>query len=212
MSYDERVDISTELMPVEAQSVIVTDGNIPPKSRRINGVFTCKGRRITTDIPMPWAKFIAESMNKYFEDYYKASDKEGKILATLVIPADPRIKEDGRFIRPTEDGRYVLSRSSIYLKWVTHAKRNIKQVFVIKPSRLPISTKVSIKCVYYVKPKKRPYSLGDLCAGTIDCLHQIGVISDITGNIVASMDGSRIIPTYVNYRTEVIIREYKEKL
>jgi len=209
MSYESNIDINSQLFPVKAETLVVTDGNIPPKTRRINAVTTCKGRRITTDIPYPWARFIADAMTKYFDEQFKPKEGEGKVIASMVIPGDPKCKEDGRKIKVTETGRYLISRSDVYSKWISYARNRLNSLWVQKAVKLPVNNFISVKCTFYIKPKKNPIALADLCAGTIDCLYELGVLSDVSAHNVVSMDGSRIVPATENYRTEVIIREIK---
>ena len=208
--YENKIDIETELMPVKAATIVSASNSILSKTVRTNRVISCKGRHITEDIPLPWANFIADAMNKYFEEKFGARDKEGKLVASLVIPGEARMKEDSRTVRIMDNGRYAIHNTMIYSRWITYAKKGLNHAWSQKPHKLPLQGRYNVMCIFYVKPKKRPVPLPDLCAGIVDCLHKIGVISGTGATSVASMDGCRILTTSIDPRTEVFIREYKE--
>lgn len=72
---------------------------------------------------------------------------------------------------------------------------------------LPFATvdvPVNVKCVYYM-PTRRRVDLVNLQEATLDVLVKYGVILDDNVNIVASMDGSKVLYDKDYPRTEIDI-------
>lgn len=211
MAFEKNADIETQLMPVEAQNYAVSDGNIPPKISRVSAVLTALGKPITRDMPSHWARFIADAMNRYWDDMHRVKEVEGKLLCSLIIQGEAKCKEDGREVRADDKGRLYIAKTLVYQRWVTFTKQKLSKSWVKRPKELPIATKVCVTCTFYVNPKKQPHSIGDYLSGMLDCLHQIGVLSGLGRSIVVSTDGSRVLTTSRDHRTEIVIKELKEE-
>ncbi len=67
-----------------------------------------------------------------------------------------------------------------------------------------IEQPVNVKCLYYM-PTHRRVDLTNLLQATMDILVKYGILADDNSNIVASMDGSRVLYDKYNPRTEVEI-------
>lgn len=67
-----------------------------------------------------------------------------------------------------------------------------------------IEEPVNVKCLYYM-PTHRRCDLVNLQEATLDVLVKYGIIADDNSNIVASMDGSRVLYDKENPRTEIEI-------
>ena len=65
---------------------------------------------------------------------------------------------------------------------------------------------VNVECVYYM-PTHRRVDLVNLQEATLDVLVKYGILKDDNCNIVASMDGSRVLYDKINPRTEIEITE-----
>lgn len=65
---------------------------------------------------------------------------------------------------------------------------------------------VNVKCVYYMRTHRR-VDLTNLLQSTCDILVKYGILLDDNSNIVASMDGSRVLYDKENPRTEIEITE-----
>lgn len=73
--------------------------------------------------------------------------------------------------------------------------------------QIPFSTidcPVNVKCEYYM-PTKRKVDLVNLEEATLDILVKYGILADDNSNIVASMDGSRVLYDKSAPRTEIEI-------
>ena len=73
--------------------------------------------------------------------------------------------------------------------------------------QIPFSTydcPVNVKCLYYM-PTHRRVDLVNLLQCTCDILVKYGILKDDNSNIVASMDGSRVLYDKQNPRTEIVI-------
>ena len=67
-----------------------------------------------------------------------------------------------------------------------------------------IEQPVNVKCLYYM-PTHRRCDLVNLQESTLDVLVKYGILADDNSNIVASMDGSRVLYDKENPRTEITI-------
>lgn len=65
---------------------------------------------------------------------------------------------------------------------------------------------VNVECVYYM-PTHRRVDLVNLLQSTMDILVKYGILKDDNCNIVASMDGSKVLYSKENPRTEIEITE-----
>lgn len=65
---------------------------------------------------------------------------------------------------------------------------------------------VNVECVYYM-PTRRRVDLTNLLQSTLDVLVKYGILLDDNSNIVASMDGSKVLYDKENPRTEIEITE-----
>lgn len=75
--------------------------------------------------------------------------------------------------------------------------------------QMPFNTfdcRVNVECVYYM-PTKRRVDLVNLEESTLDVLVKYGILKDDNCNIVASMDGSKVLYSKENPRTEIEITE-----
>ena len=65
---------------------------------------------------------------------------------------------------------------------------------------------VNVECVYYMRTHRR-VDLTNFLQSTCDILVKYGILLDDNSNIVASMDGSRVLYSKENPRTEIEITE-----
>lgn len=82
-------------------------------------------------------------------------------------------------------------------------ERDALRQLVPKP-RKPVDTPVNVQCVYYM-PTHRRVDLVNLQECSLDILVKGGVLADDNSNIVASMDGSRVLYDKENPRAEITI-------
>lgn len=69
-----------------------------------------------------------------------------------------------------------------------------------------IDKPVNVKCLYYM-PTHRRVDLTNLLEATHDVLVKYRVLADDNANIIASVDGSRVLYDKSNPRTEIYIEE-----
>lgn len=210
MAFKENADLETQLMPVKADIYGVSDGNIPPKIRRVSTVLSATGEPITLDLPSSWTRFIADAMNSYWENINRIGDVEGKILCSMIIGGRPQCKEDDRGVMIDDKGNIRLKRKIYYSRWINRTRQDLSRSWVKKPKELPIAQKCVVTGTFYVAPEKHPKSIGDYLSGLLDCLYQVGVLSGLGRSVVVSTDGSRVVHTTQDYRTEVVIKEIVE--
>ena len=70
--------------------------------------------------------------------------------------------------------------------------------------KLAINQPVNVRCVYYMRTRRR-VDLSNLIEATHDILVKAGVLADDNSNIVASVDGSRVMYDRENPRVEITI-------
>ena len=121
----------------------------------------------------------------------------------ITIPLAPITKKNHNQI-VYANGRPLVVPSKEYKKYEKDCAAFIDMV--------PFSTfdcPINVKCVYYM-PTRRRVDLVNLQEATLDVLVKYGVILDDNSNIVASMDGSRVLYSKEFPRTEIEITEIGE--
>lgn len=107
-------------------------------------------------------------------------------------------KNSQRILVNRRTGRPFISQSAEYKAYEGAAG------YYIDPPETPIDYPVNVECVYYRKDRRR-VDLVNLQEATLDILVRCGVLKDDNFNIVASMDGSRVLIDKANPRTEITI-------
>lgn len=122
-----------------------------------------------------------------------------EIKITILAPPVTK-KNSQQIILNKTTGRPFIAPSKAYKKYEKEAGW-----FIIGNLRkLNISAPVNVKCLYYM-PTKRRVDLTNLLEATDDILVKYGVLADDHSGIVFSHDGSRVLYSKDNPRTEVII-------
>ena len=88
-------------------------------------------------------------------------------------------------------------------------KQYEKDCKIFIPKIDTINHPVNVKAVYYM-PTRRRVDLCNLHEALCDILVRYGVVADDNSNIIASMDGSRVMYDKEHPRTEVTITRIKE--
>lgn len=82
-----------------------------------------------------------------------------------------------------------------------------KAVWYLQPKpEKPIDYPVNVKCLFYMPTHRRVDGV-NLLEATLDILVKAGVLADDNSNIVVSTDGSRVLYSKENPRTEIEIVE-----
>lgn len=81
--------------------------------------------------------------------------------------------------------------------------------FLLPYAHQNIKDRVNVCCKYYM-PTKRRVDLTNLLQSTMDLLVAYGILADDNSNIVASMDGSRVLYDKTFSRTEIEITKYED--
>lgn len=81
--------------------------------------------------------------------------------------------------------------------------------FLLPYAHQNIKERVNVCCKYYM-PTKRRVDLTNLLQSTMDLLVAYGILADDNSNIVASMDGSRVLYDKTFSRTEIEITKYED--
>lgn len=81
--------------------------------------------------------------------------------------------------------------------------------FLLPYAHRNIKDRVNVCCKYYM-PTKRRVDLTNLLQSTMDLLAAYGILADDNSNIVASMDGSRVLYDKTFSRTEIEITKYED--
>lgn len=81
--------------------------------------------------------------------------------------------------------------------------------FLLPYAHQNIKDRVNVCCKYYM-PTKRRVDITNLLQSTMDLLVAYGILADDNSNIVASMDGSRVLYDKTFSRTEIEITKYED--
>ena len=126
----------------------------------------------------------------------------------ITIPLQPKTKKNSQRIVT----RYLPSKGKsvpIIIQSKAYEEYEKACGYFIKPKGIKIDYPVNIKCLYYM-PTRRTVDLTNLLNATMDILCFYEVILDDNRDIVYSVDGSRVLYSKENPRTEVIITPIKE--
>lgn len=121
----------------------------------------------------------------------------------IVIGLTPITKKNhGQIIRVR--GKPIVIPSKQYRKYEKDCAP-----FLLPYAHQNIKDRVNVCCKYYM-PTKRRVDLTNLLQSTMDLLVAYGILADDNSNIVASMDGSRVLYDKTFSRTEIEITKYED--
>jgi Holliday junction resolvase RusA-like endonuclease len=123
--------------------------------------------------------------------------KMGEIL-NITIPITPITKKNHQQIIRIK-GRPCVIPSKQYKQYEKDCEKYIEAI-----PFSAIDCPVNVKCLYYM-PTKRRVDLVNLEECTCDILVKFGILADDNSNIIVSMDGSRVLYSKENPRTEIEI-------
>lgn len=118
-------------------------------------------------------------------------------MIEFTIPVAPVTKKNHQQIVKV-NGRLLVVPSKQYRQYESDCGMFLKA--------LGINGRVNIKALNYM-PTRRRVDLCNLHEALCDVLVKHGVIADDNSNIVAGMDGSRVLYDKNNPRTEIVIEE-----
>ena len=121
------------------------------------------------------------------------------MILTFTIPLIPVSKKNSQRIIYAK-GRPMIIPSAKYSEYEKEC------AWFMPKLDNPIERPVNVKCLFYM-PTRRRVDLVNLEEAICDILVKYGVLEDDNYNIVASMDGSRVLYDKENPRTEVTISE-----
>lgn len=121
---------------------------------------------------------------------------------TYIIPLPPVTKKNSQEIhKNSKTGKRFVAPSKAYKKYEAAA------IWYLRPRpEKPIDRPVNVKMLFYM-PTHRRVDMVNLQEAVLDILVASGVLADDNANIVASMDGSRVLYDKTNPRTEITIEE-----
>lgn len=114
---------------------------------------------------------------------------------TITIPLEPRTKKNSQRIIKTGD-HYRIIPSKAYVEYEDKCKKYVPAYH--------IDNRVNIKALYYMG-SHRKVDLNNLHEALCDVLTKHGCLEDDNSEIIAAMDGSRVLYDKENPRTEVTI-------
>ena len=121
----------------------------------------------------------------------------------IVIGLTPITKKNhGQIIRV--HGKPIVIPSKQYRKYEKDCAP-----FLLPYAHQNIKDRVNVCCKYYM-PTKRRVDLTNLLQSSMDLLVAYGILADDNSNIVASMDGSRVLYDKTFSRTEIEITNYED--
>lgn len=153
----------------------------------------------------------------------EVTSKVNKVVYTACIPLQPVTKKNSQQIYiNARTKRPFVSQSEAYKKYERSCKEylnittttktkisNILNEIITTPqyadtASFPISYPVNIQAIYY-RGDRRRVDLPNLHEALCDILVKYGILEDDNFNIVASMDGSKVLYDKEHPRTEITI-------
>ena len=131
------------------------------------------------------------------------TEAEGALSYTIPLPPVTK-KNSQRILVNCSTGRPFVAPSEAYKRY----ERAAAYFLTPRPCR-PIAGPVNVRTVFYMHTRRR-CDLVNLQEAVLDVLVKAKVLSDDNSNVVASMDGSRVLYDKGWPRTEIEITEYKE--
>ncbi len=123
----------------------------------------------------------------------------------ITIPGNPVTKKNSQRIYRLSNGKHMIAPSKRFEEYQSTAG-----LYIHVEARLKLSERVNVKCVYYMQTKRR-VDLVNLLEATCDILVHYGVLEDDNSKIVVSHDGSRVLLSKENPRTEIYISAIDEQ-
>lgn len=122
------------------------------------------------------------------------------------IPGAPITKKNHQMIRVNrKTGKPFVGQSKRYVEYESTASYFLQP----KPPN-PIDYPVTVRCTYYM-PTHRRVDMTNLMAATHDILTTYHILADDNRDVVASVDGSRVLYDKQNPRVEITIEPLGEE-
>lgn len=185
------------LVPLRIFSKLVAVPNTIGILRKENILATLDNVKICEDIPEDWMNYICEAVNNYAEiETYKTKAEEISkgLICTLNVAGQPIPIEYGKQIVQDAQGNFSMSSTREYAKRIREVRRSSKTFAHLIP-RKPVDYQVHVKCTFFMNKTNAKPCLPELIIATLDQLVRLKVIKNISNEVVASTDGSKI--TYV---------------
>lgn len=135
------------------------------------------------------------------------------VVFSAIIDIEPKTKKNSQVIARGRGGRPFIMQSKDYQLYEAQStnilKQNIKNIIMTKKDEMPINYPVNI-CALYYRATRRRVDLVNLSEALCDVLVNAGVLADDNFQIVASMDGSKVLIDRERPRTEVIITKLED--
>lgn len=155
----------------------------------------------------------------------EVTSKVNKVVYTACIPLQPTTKKNSQQIYiNARTKRPFVSQSDAYKKYERSCKEylittttkisNILSDIITTPqsadtASFPISYPVNIQAIYY-RGDRRRVDLPNLHEALCDILVKYGILEDDNFNIVAGMDGSKVLYDKEHPRTEITITKLED--
>lgn len=129
-----------------------------------------------------------------------------------------------RRLRTKKDGTVIPLHfyTQVYQDWAKGAMISCYNFRTEHPEiKFPLEDKMNLKCLFFVSDPRRIRDLSNLYEGTQDVLagksgvelkslpsSAYQIIADDNIRFIGSHDGSRVLPDYINPRTELILSDF----
>ena len=133
------------------------------------------------------------------EQFYKMALLNGEVLKIEILLNPITKKNSSQIIMNKKTGKPFIVPSKQFKRY-----ENECGLFLTRYRNLNIDIRVNVKCIYYMK-KRYKVDLNNLLESTTDVLVNYGVLEDDNSSIVAGHDGSRVMYSKDNPRTEIYI-------
>ena len=182
------------LVPLRIFSKLVAVPNTIGILRKETILATLDNVKICEGIPEDWMNYICEAVNNYADiEIYKTKQEEISrgLICTLHIPGQPVPMDYGKQVVQDSSGNFSMSSTREYAKRIREVRRSSKTFAHLIP-RKPVDYPVHVKCTFFMNKTNAKPCLPELIVATLDQLVRLKAVKNMSHEVVASTDGSKI--------------------
>ena len=182
------------LVPLRIFSKLVAVPNTIGILRKETILATLDNVKICEGIPEDWMNYICEAVNNYADiEIYKTKQEEISrgLICTLHIPGQPVPMDYGKQVVQDSSGNFSIAAVKEYAKRIRDIKKSSRTFQHLIPSR-PVEYPVHVKCTFYMHKTNAKPCLPELIVATLDQLVRLKAVKNMSHEVVASTDGSKI--------------------
>lgn len=198
------IDIETMLLPVSVKEMIASNGKDPPKLTKHVFITSASGEFISSDIPLKWAKYIADKLNSK-KLPARISDK--KLLAKIVVQGKVPSEMQARAITQDRSGMIKIKRSDDMSRFVKRFDKQFAYWVKTKHNVFPIQQNCHVIALFHVNIQE-VCTLAEFLLPLETAFYEVGILDSRYKMLIKSWDGSKIVHCENEPHVDIVIREY----